>query len=99
MLENLVDFGTPNPAQATFSAMAREKQEAALKAMTNTRDASEDDPDLEIIGPPPPRAEITVMTEMHAICEGMFASAVVLDEIHERTTGGTLCGTGNATTW
>ena len=99
MLEKLVDFGTPNPAQVAFSAMAREKQEAALKAMTSTTGAFEDDPDLEIIGPPPPRAETTVMTEMHAICEGMMASAVVWDEIHERTTGGTLCETGNATTW
>ena len=75
--------------------MAREKQEAALEAMTSTMDAFEDDPDLEIIGPPPPRVETTVMNEMHASCEGMLASAVVVDEIHESCRG----GSGNATAW
>ena len=105
MLENtigLAGFGTPSPAHVAFSAMAREKQEAALKAMVSAVDAFEDDPDLEIIGPPPPRVETTVTTEMHAACEGVITSAVVMDEIHQPgCQGGALCrcGTGNATTW
>ena len=64
--------------------------------------AFEDDPDLEVIGPPPPRVEAPTKLNMHEICESMTASAIMVDEVHQwGCQGETLCrcGTGNASTW
>ena len=116
MLEDTIGiagFGTPSPAQFAFSAMARKKQEAALKDMIKADmikrlsyqdmiNAFEDDPDLEVIGPPPPRVEAPTKLNMHEICESMTASAIMVDEVHQwGCQGETLCrcGTGNASTW